>query len=47
MVVKMWLEVKNRSQRYYINRPRPKHGPKHIKDTMCLSVMMAILLSKT
>ena len=27
---KMRLEMKNRSQRYYINRPRPKHGPKYI-----------------
>ena len=44
---KMRLEMKNRSQRYYINRPRPKHGPKHTKYKMCPSIIMAIVLSKS
>ena len=47
MVMKMRLEMKNRSQRYYINRPRPKHGPKHTKYKMCLSIIMAIVLNKS
>ena len=47
MIMKMRLEMKNRSQGYNINRPRPKHGPKHTKYKMCLSIMMAIVLSKT
>ena len=47
MLMKMGLEMKNRSQRYYINRPRPKHGSKHTKYKMCLSIMMAIVLNKS
>ena len=47
MAMKMRLEMRNRSQRYYINRPRPKHGPKHTKYKMCLSIMMATVLNKS
>ena len=31
MTMKMRLEMKNRSHRYDINRPRPKHGHKYTK----------------
>ena len=29
--MKMRLNMKNRSQRYDINRPRPRHGHKYTK----------------
>ena len=32
--------MKNRSQRYDIKRPRPRHGHKYSKYEMCLSIMM-------
>ena len=38
----MMLKMKNRSQRYDINRPRPAHGPKYTKCKMCLSIMMVL-----
>ena len=34
MKMKMRLKMKNRSQRYDINRPLPRHGPKHTKYEM-------------
>ena len=37
-------ENKKRSQRYDINRPRPRHGHKHTKYKMCLSIMMVIYI---
>ena len=33
MTMKMWLKIKNRSQRYD-NRPRPKHGHKYTNYKM-------------
>ena len=42
MAVKMRLEIKNRSHRHDINRPRPRHGHKYIKRKTRLSIMMAI-----
>ena len=38
--MKMRLKMKNRSQRYDIKRPRPRHGHKYSKYEMCLSIMM-------
>ena len=45
MVMKMRLEMKNRSQRYGINRPSPRHGPKYTKYKMCVSIMMLICIN--
>ena len=40
--------MKNRSHRYDINRPRPRHGYKYAKYKMYDSTVMAIyVLSKT
>ena len=36
--------MKNKSHRYDINRPRPKHGHKYTKYKMCFSVMMTICI---
>ena len=38
----MRLKLKNRSHRYDINRPKPRHGQKHTKYKMCLSITMVI-----
>ena len=38
--------MKNRSHRYDINRPRPRHGYKYTKYKMCLSVMMVISIKQ-
>ena len=34
--------INNRSHRYDMNRPRPRHGHKYTKYKMCLSIMMVI-----
>ena len=34
--MKMTLKIKNKSQRYDIIRPKPKHGPKYTKYKMCI-----------
>ena len=39
------LKIKNGSQRYHINWPRPRHGHKHTKYKMCLSIMMVICIT--
>ena len=38
--------MKNRSHRYDINRPRPRHGHKYTKYKMCLSIMMAVCIKQ-
>ena len=38
----MRLKVKNKSHRYDINRPRPRHGHKYTKYKKWLSIMMVI-----
>ena len=38
----MRLEIKNRLHRYYVNRPKPRHGYKCTKRKMCISLMMVI-----
>ena len=44
--IKMRLQLKNRSHRYGINRPRLRNGDKHAKYKMCLSTMMVICLKQ-
>ena len=38
--------MKNRSRRYDINRPRPRHGHKYTEEKMCLNIMMAICIKQ-
>ena len=38
--------MKNRSQRYDINRPWPRHGHKYPKYKMCLSLMTVICIKQ-
>ena len=42
MTMKMRLKIKNRSHRYDINTPRPKHGHKYTQYKMCLIIVMVI-----
>ena len=46
MAIKMRLEMKNRSHRYDITRPRPRHGHKYTTYKICLSLMMAIFIKQ-
>ena len=38
--------MENRSQRYDINRHRPRHGHKYTKYKMWLSIMMVICIKQ-
>ena len=38
MTMKMGLKMKNRSDKYDINRPKPRHGHKYTKYKICLSI---------
>ena len=40
MAIKMGLIMKSRSQRYDMNRPRPRHAHKCTKYKMYLTIMM-------
>ena len=42
----MKLKMKNRSQRYEINIPRPRHGRKYTKYKLCLTTVMAICIKQ-
>ena len=42
VMMKMRLKIKNRSQKYYINRPTSKHGHNSTKYKMCFSITMLI-----
>ena len=42
MAMKMRLNMKTRSSRYDINRPRRRHGYKYTKYKICLDIMMVI-----
>ena len=42
----MWLKMKNRPQKYDINRPKARHGHKYTKDKMCISLMMVIYIKQ-
>ena len=46
MTMKMRLTMKNRSHRYDINRPRPRHGDKYGKYKMCFSIMIMICIKQ-
>ena len=46
MTKKMRLKMENRSHRYDINRPRPRHGHKYAQFNMCLSRMMAVCIKQ-
>ena len=40
------LKMKNRSHRYDMNRPRPRHGHTCTKYEMCLSILMVICIKQ-
>ena len=42
MIMKMRLKMKNRSHRWGINRPTPKHGHRYIKYNIHLIIMMVV-----
>ena len=42
----MKMKIKNRSHRYYINRPRSRHGQEYSKYKKCLSMMMLIYIKQ-
>ena len=44
MTMKMTLKMKNHIDT--TNGPRPRHGHKHTKYKMCLSIMMAICIKQ-
>ena len=46
MTMKIKLEIKNRSNRYDINRLMPRHGYKYTKYKTCLSIMMVICIKE-
>ena len=46
MTMKMRLEMKNRSHRWGINRPRSRHGHKHNIYKLCLSMIMVIYIKQ-
>ena len=46
MAMEMRLKMKNRSQRYNINRRRPSHGHKYTKYKVCLSIMTVICIKQ-
>ena len=46
MTKKMRMTVKNRIRRYYVNRPRPRHGRKHTKYKNCLVIIMVICVKQ-
>ena len=43
---KMRLKMKNRSHRYDVNRPRPKHGHKYTIYKICLIIMMLTFIKQ-
>ena len=46
MTMKMRLNMKNRSNRYDINRPRRRHGHKYTKYKIYLDIMMVICIKQ-
>ena len=44
--MKTRLKFKNRSQRYNINRPSPRHRHKYTKYKMCLSIIMVTCIKQ-
>ena len=46
MTMKMRVKMKNRSQRYDINKTMSIHGHKYTKYKVCLSIMMGICIKQ-
>ena len=46
IIMKMKRQMKNRTHRYDINRPRPKHGHKYGKYKKCVTMMMLICIKQ-
>ena len=46
MTMEIRLNMKNRSSRYDINRPRRRHGHKYTKYKICLDIMMVIFINQ-
>ena len=46
MTMEMRLNMKSRSSRYDINRPRRRHGHKYTKYKICLDTMMVICIKQ-
>ena len=46
MAMKMRLNMKNRSSRYNINRPRSRYGHKYTKYKICLDIMMVLCIKQ-
>ena len=46
MTMKMRLNMKKRSSKYDINRPRRRHGHKYTKYKICLDIMMVICIKQ-
>ena len=38
--------MKNRSHKYGINRPRPRNGHKYTKYKLCLSIMIVLCINQ-
>ena len=45
-ILKMKMEMQNRSHRYNINRPMSRHGHKYSKYKKCLSMMMLLCIKQ-
>ena len=43
IIIKTRLKMKNKSQLYDINRPRPRHGPKYTKYKMFVSIIVTYI----
>ena len=46
VIMKIRLKIKNRSQKYDINRRRSRNGHNYTKYKMCLSMMMIICIKQ-
>ena len=44
--MKMKVKMKNRSQRYDINKPRSRHGEKYSKYKKCLTMMTLMCIKQ-
>ena len=46
IIMKMKTKLKNKSHRYYINRPTSRHRHKYCKYVTCLTMMMLIFIKQ-
>ena len=44
--MKMRLKLESKSQKYDIDRPKPRHGHKYTKFNMCVSIMMVTCIKQ-